>query len=53
MFVIEWIGREQQYAIALFGQKWYKPVRWAMYYGLILAIYFYAGSKQQFIYFQF
>ena len=51
--VIEWIGREQQYAIAKLGFKWHKPVRWAMYYTIILAIIYFAGSKQQFIYFQF
>ena len=51
--MIEWVGREQQYAIANLGTKWYKPVRWAMYYSIILAIYLFAGSEQQFIYFQF
>lgn len=52
-FIVEWFGREQQYAIAYLGLNWYKPIRWAMYYGIILAIYFFAGSEQQFIYFQF
>jgi len=52
-FVVEWIGREQQFAIAQLGAKWYKPVRWAMYYSIILVIYIFAGSEQQFIYFQF
>ncbi len=51
--IIEWLGREQQYAIANIGIKWYKPARWAMYYSIILAIYSFAGSEQQFIYFQF
>jgi D-alanyl-lipoteichoic acid acyltransferase DltB (MBOAT superfamily) len=51
--IIEWIGREQQYAIAHIGIKWYKPVRWAMYYAIILAIYNFSGTEQQFIYFQF
>ena len=51
--IVEWLGREQQYAIAHLGTKWYKPVRWALYYSIILAIYFFAGSEQQFIYFQF
>jgi len=52
-FIIEWIGREQQFAIANLGAKWHKPVRWAMYYAIILAIYNFAGAEQQFIYFQF
>ena len=51
--IIEWFGREQQYAIASLGTGWYKPVRWAMYYGILLVIFYFAGSKQQFIYFQF
>jgi len=52
-FIIEWLGREQQYAIKHLGLKWYRPLRWGMYYAIILAIYFFAGSNQQFIYFQF
>lgn len=51
--IVEWLGREQQYAIAHLGTKWYKPFRWTMYYIIILAIYIFAGSEQQFIYFQF
>lgn len=51
--VAEWLGREQQYAIANFGKKWYKPVRWAMYYVIIFTIFFFSGKEQQFIYFQF
>jgi D-alanyl-lipoteichoic acid acyltransferase DltB (MBOAT superfamily) len=51
--IVEWIGREQQYAIANLGTKWYRPVRWALYYGLILAIFYFTGKEQQFIYFQF
>jgi alginate O-acetyltransferase complex protein AlgI len=51
--IIEWMGREQQFAIARLGTGWYKPVRWVMYYIIILVIYIFAGSEQQFIYFQF
>lgn len=50
---IEWLGREQQYAIAKLGAKWYKPMRWAMYYAIILTLFFFTGKQQQFIYFQF
>lgn len=52
-FLIEWIGREEQYAIKCFGLKWKRPVRWAFYYVLIIAIIMYGGKEQQFIYFQF
>jgi D-alanyl-lipoteichoic acid acyltransferase DltB (MBOAT superfamily) len=51
--IVEWIGREHQYAIAHLGLKWYKPIRWAMYYGIILTIFYFTGKEQQFIYFQF
>jgi hypothetical protein len=51
--IVEWIGREQQYAIEHLGTKWYKPLRWAMYYAIILAIFHFTGKEQQFIYFQF
>lgn len=51
--IVEWFGREQQYAIAHLGLKWHKSVRWAVYYAIILVIYLFAGTEQQFIYFQF
>ncbi len=50
---IEWLGREQQYAIKNLGMAWDRPVRWGMYYAIIIAIYSFAGSQQEFIYFQF
>ncbi len=51
--IIEWLGREQQYALAAFGNRWYKPIRWSFYYILIIAIFVFIGKEQQFIYFQF
>ena len=50
---VEWWGREQQYAIARLGTMWSRPLRWVMFYAIVLAIYIFSGSKQQFIYFQF
>jgi D-alanyl-lipoteichoic acid acyltransferase DltB (MBOAT superfamily) len=50
---IEWFGREGQYAIAQLGDKWKKPIRWAFYYAIIVAIFWFGGKEQQFIYFQF
>lgn len=52
-FIIEWFGRERQYAIADLGLNWYRPLRWSFYYIIIFAIYYFAGKEQQFIYFQF
>jgi len=50
---IEWAGRESQYAIANLGYKWKRPFRYAMYYAIVFAIFWFGGNKQQFIYFQF
>lgn len=52
-FIIEWIGRERQFAIAHLGLNWYRPVRWLMYSSLIIGIFYFTGKEQQFIYFQF
>jgi alginate O-acetyltransferase complex protein AlgI len=51
--IIEWFGREQQFAIAKIGLKLPQPVRWVFYYVLLFAIFYFSGVKQQFIYFQF
>lgn len=51
--LIEWLGREQQYAIAHLGINWKRPARYALYYTIIFAIFWYGGKEQQFIYFQF
>ncbi len=53
LLLIEWKGREHQYALAKFGLKWYKPVRWTVYYLLVIAVFLFMGKEQQFIYFQF
>ena len=51
--VIEWLGREQQYALAKLGLTWKAPWRYALYFALVLAIAWFGGEEQQFIYFQF
>lgn len=51
--IIEWNGREHQYAIASLGKIKRKSFRYAFYFSLILAIYLFMGREQQFIYFQF
>ena len=50
---VEWLGRENQYAIEKLGMKWYRPLRYALYYAIVLAIFWFAGKEQEFIYFQF
>jgi D-alanyl-lipoteichoic acid acyltransferase DltB (MBOAT superfamily) len=51
--IIEWLGREQQYALARVMPNKPKAFRWAFYYLLIVIIFIFAGSNQEFIYFQF
>lgn len=51
--IVEWIGRENRYALETLTLKWKKPVRWAFYYVLTIAIFIYGGKDEQFIYFQF
>jgi D-alanyl-lipoteichoic acid acyltransferase DltB (MBOAT superfamily) len=50
---IEWLGREGQFAIQNLGLKWKPPLRYAMYYAIIMSLFWFGGKEQQFIYFQF
>jgi len=51
--IIEWKGREQDFAIANFGKKWYRPIRWTWYCVILFYVFYFTGKQQQFIYFQF
>ncbi len=51
--MIEWIGRERQFAIQHLNQRWNKPLRFGFYYSIMICIFIFYGSKQEFIYFQF
>lgn len=51
--IVEWFGREGQYAIENIGLKWKMPFRYAFYYSIIIAIFWFGGKEQEFIYFQF
>ena len=51
---LEWLGREQPYAIAKFGTTWKRPFRWFLYAFLIFLIgMFMKMEETPFIYFQF
>lgn len=52
-FLVEWRGREQQYALAHIGTGWVKWFRWGLYYAIFLVIILFRGNGQHFIYFQF
>jgi alginate O-acetyltransferase complex protein AlgI len=51
--LIEWLGREEEFAMARLGLKWKWPYRYLMYYSIIFLILWYWEKDQQFIYFQF
>ena len=51
--LIEWLGREGEYAIADVEKKFNRVTRNILYYSLIAVIILYGGKEQQFIYFQF
>lgn len=51
--IIEWMGREDQYALEKFGLKWARPLRYGFYYLIVVTILNFHGSEQEFIYFQF
>jgi D-alanyl-lipoteichoic acid acyltransferase DltB (MBOAT superfamily) len=50
---VEWLGRENKYALENFGLTWPKIIRWGFYYALVFAVFYFARAEQQFIYFQF
>src|SRR5690606_38746939 len=52
--LIEWIGRENKYAIEKMGIDWSRPLRWTFYAFIILIIGLYMHTEETpFIYFQF
>jgi len=51
--LVEWLGREGEYAIEKIGLKWKLPLRYAWYYAIIMSIFWFSGKEQPFIYFQF
>jgi D-alanyl-lipoteichoic acid acyltransferase DltB (MBOAT superfamily) len=51
--VIEWFGRDGKYALEKFWTNQHKFYRYAFYYVLVFLIFWFGGSPQEFIYFQF
>lgn len=53
--IIEWVGREQEFALEQFGLNWNKYLRWFFYYCITISIIIshFEGQEQEFIYFQF
>jgi len=53
LFVLEWIGRKEEFPLASLGIQWKRVFRYGMYYAMMLLILYYSGREQDFIYFQF
>ena len=52
--LIEWLGREDQYAIEYLGRNWHRSIRWSFYSVIIFIIGMFMPSVESpFIYFQF
>jgi alginate O-acetyltransferase complex protein AlgI len=51
--VLEWLGKERQYAIQQFGLNWWRPFRFLFYNVIVISIFWFGGKEQAFIYFQF
>lgn len=53
MLVIEWRGRNDEYAIERLGLTWPTFARLSLYYALLVIIFVFGGTSKEFIYFQF
>lgn len=51
--LMEWLGREEEFALGNLELKFKKPARWILYYVLISGLLYFAGNQHEFIYFQF
>jgi alginate O-acetyltransferase complex protein AlgI len=51
--IIEWTGREKKFAIERLGLNWNSIFRYGFYLILIICLFKFGGTQQQFIYFQF
>lgn len=51
--IIEWFGREDEYAIESIGLRSHKLLRYGFYNAIVFSIFWFAGDQQEFIYFQF
>ena len=51
--LIEWFGRDKEFALAKIAESWSKPWQYGIYYAILLAVLWFGGKEQEFIYFQF
>jgi D-alanyl-lipoteichoic acid acyltransferase DltB (MBOAT superfamily) len=53
MFILEWYGRNTDFALETFGTKWPKFIRWGFYIIFVMIIFAFTAKSQQFVYAQF
>ena len=53
LLAVEWLHRDKAHGLYLNTIKIKQPVRWGIYLGLIVLIFWFGAEKQEFIYFQF
>ena len=53
LVVVEWLGREGEYALERVGTLQSRPVRWVIYYAVLGLVIAFGVSSQAFVYFQF
>ncbi|MDD5014566.1 MAG: MBOAT family protein [Atribacterota bacterium] len=51
--MIEWVQRDKQHALQIENFKFPEAIKWSLYYALIIIIFIFGGTQQEFIYFQF
>ena len=51
--IVEWFGREYECPVIMLKNNWKRPFRWSFYLGVTMCIFFFSGTEQEFIYFQF
>jgi len=51
--MIEWIQRDNEHALSSLEIYIPKILRWTIYYGIVVIIFWFRGNQQEFIYFQF
>jgi D-alanyl-lipoteichoic acid acyltransferase DltB (MBOAT superfamily) len=52
-FISEWISRHKEHPLERLHERFNRPVRWMIYYSILVLLAWFAGHQQQFIYFQF
>lgn len=53
LLIVEWVQREKQHGLDLDGVRIPRTLKWGIYYSIIFLLFYFGGSQQEFIYFQF